>query len=110
MSRRSSHVEEPKGGYDVILMAETVYSPACYQKLNHLIKKVGQWIKVMCSRIILTRGLANKPMGLVFTYSNRHIILDTVHGPGRSFRRVARTTGVVGLHSAFGCLSGPSVP
>lgn len=46
-SRRASAVEEPKGGYDIILMAETVYSPASYQKLNDLIKKVGAaWVAV----------------------------------------------------------------
>jgi hypothetical protein len=49
-SRRASAVEEPKGGYDIILMAETVYSPASYQKLNDLIKKVGAaWSRFRCT-------------------------------------------------------------
>eukprot|EP01018_Ginkgo_biloba_P040386 Gb_36518 [translate_table: standard] len=70
----ASDNDQSEGGYDIILMAETVYSPASMQKLNGLIKK--------CLR---------RPYGVVYLAAKKHYF--GVGGGTRQFRSLIEDEG-----------------
>ncbi|XP_020521277.1 histidine protein methyltransferase 1 homolog isoform X2 [Amborella trichopoda] len=75
-TRDSSLKQESSGGYDIILMAETVYSLSSLQKLYNLIKMCLCW-----------------PNGLVYLAAKKHYF--GVGGGTRQFRSIVDHDGVL---------------
>ncbi|KAH9320036.1 hypothetical protein KI387_021805, partial [Taxus chinensis] len=78
-----------EGGYDIILMAETVYSTASLQKLYGLIKK--------CLR---------PPYGVVYLAAKKHYF--GVGGGTRQFKSVVEEDGILGAHLVVEIADGAS--
>lgn len=77
---RASDMDPSEGGYDIILMAETVYSLVSMRKLYGLIKK--------CLR---------PPYGVVYLAAKKHSFCGGGGGT-RQFRSIVEEDGILGAH------------
>jgi predicted nicotinamide N-methyase len=87
---RANDMDPSEGGYDIILMAETVYSLVSMRKLYGLIKK--------CLR---------PPYGVVYLAAKKHSFCGGGGGT-RQFRSIVEENGILGAHLVVEVADGSS--